>query len=328
MSDTLLEYKDLCLHFFTDEGVVKAIDGVDLAVRRSKTLCIVGESGCGKSVMSLAALRIVQKPGRIVKGQILWEDVAGKICDIAALNPKGSEIRDIRGAQIAMIFQEPMTSLSSLHTIGDQIMEVIRLHRGATKEEARERAIDMLAQVRIPRPERLIDEYPFRLSGGMRQRAMIAMALSCNPSLLIADEPTTALDVTTQAQILDLMLELQSDHGMAVMFITHDLGIVAEIADDVAVMYLGRVVEKTDVDTLFNTPKHPYTQALLSSIPKVTATREPLEPIQGMIPNPFHRPVGCTFHPRCTKAMPICKTREPALTQISADHQVRCLLYE
>ncbi len=328
MSDTLLEYKDLCLHFFTDEGVVKAIDGVDLAVRRSKTLCIVGESGCGKSVMSLAALRIVQKPGRIVKGQILWEDISGKICDIAALNPKGSDIRDIRGAQIAMIFQEPMTSLSSLHTIGDQIMEVIRLHRGATKEEARERAIDMLAQVRIPRPERLIDEYPFRLSGGMRQRAMIAMALSCNPSLLIADEPTTALDVTTQAQILDLMLELQSDHGMAVMFITHDLGIVAEIADDVAVMYLGRVVEKTDVDTLFNTPKHPYTQALLSSIPKVTATREPLEPIQGMIPNPFHRPAGCTFHPRCTKAMPICKTREPALTQISADHQVRCLLYE
>jgi oligopeptide/dipeptide ABC transporter ATP-binding protein len=289
---------------------------------------VVGESGCGKSVMALAALRIVQEPGRIVSGKILWNGNTGQSQDIAALNPKGQEIRAIRGNQISMIFQEPMTSLSSLHTIGDQIMEVIRLHQGLSKDQAKELAIQMLDRVRIPRPERLVDEYAFRLSGGMRQRAMIAMALSCNPSLLIADEPTTALDVTTQAQILDLMLELQSSYDMAIMFITHDLGVVAEIADDVAVMYLGRVVEYADADTVFNAPQHPYTQALLSSIPKVTVEREPLEPIRGMVPNPFRRPSGCTFNPRCDKAMPICQTREPVATQITADHSVRCLLYE
>jgi oligopeptide/dipeptide ABC transporter ATP-binding protein len=328
MSDTLLEYKDFRLHFFTDEGVVKAVDGVDLNVPRGRTLCVVGESGCGKSVMALAALGIVQKPGRIVSGSIAWEGDSGQVVDIASLDPKGPEIRAIRGAEIAMVFQEPMTSLSALHTIGDQITEGIRLHQRVSKEQARSWAIEMLDRVRIPRPERLVDEYPFRLSGGMRQRAMIAMALSCNPSLLIADEPTTALDVTTQAQILDLMLELQSGYDMSIMFITHDLGVVAEIADDVAVMYLGRVVEQTDADTLFNTPKHPYTQALLRSIPKVTATREPLEPIKGMVPNPFRRPAGCTFHPRCAQAMPICETREPVGTRVGPGHRVRCLLYE
>jgi peptide/nickel transport system ATP-binding protein len=328
MSDNLLEYQDVRLHFFTDEGVVKAVDGVDLPVKRGRTLCVVGESGCGKSVMALAALRIVQEPGRIVSGQIWWNGELGHSQDIASLNPKGSEIRAIRGDQISMIFQEPMTSLSSLHTIGDQITEVIRLHQGLSKDQARELAIQMLDRVRIPRPERLVDEYAFRLSGGMRQRAMIAMALSCNPSLLIADEPTTALDVTTQAQILDLMLELQASYGMAIMFITHDLGVVAEIADDVAVMYLGRVVEYADADTVFNVPQHPYTQALLSSIPKVTVEREPLEPIRGMVPNPFRRPSGCTFHPRCDKVMPICRKREPVATQITPDHSVRCLLYE
>jgi len=328
MSDTLLEYQDIRLHFFTDEGVVKAVDGVDLAVKRARTLCVVGESGCGKSVMALAALRIVQEPGRIVSGKILWNGNVGQPQDIAALNPKGQEIRAIRGDQISMIFQEPMTSLSSLHTIGDQIMEVIRLHQGLSKEQAKELAIQMLDRVRIPRPERLVDEYAFRLSGGMRQRAMIAMALSCNPSLLIADEPTTALDVTTQAQILDLMLELQGSYDMAILFITHDLGVVAEIADDVAVMYLGRVVEYADADTVFNAPQHPYTQALLSSIPKVTVEREPLEPIRGMVPNPFRRPTGCTFNPRCDKAMPICRTREPVATQLGSEHTVRCLLYE
>jgi peptide/nickel transport system ATP-binding protein len=328
MSDNLLEYQDVRLHFFTDEGVVKAVDGVDLPVKRARTLCVVGESGCGKSVMALAALRIVQQPGRIVSGKILWSGDATGTLDIASLNPKGPEIRSIRGNQISMIFQEPMTSLSALHTVGDQIMEVIRLHQGLSKDQARNLAIEMLDRVRIPRPERLVDEYTFRLSGGMRQRAMIAMALSCNPSLLIADEPSTALDVTTQAQILDLMLELQADFDMGIMFITHDLGVVAEIADDVAVMYLGRVVEHADADTVFNAPKHPYTQALLSSIPKVTVEREPLEPIRGMVPNPFRRPSGCTFNPRCDKAMPICKTREPVATLVAPEHTVRCLLYE
>jgi len=327
-TDTLLEFKDLRVHFFTDEGVVKAVDGVDLAVPRGKTTCIVGESGCGKSVMSLTALRIVQKPGRIVSGQVLWRSKRGDVIDLARLNPRSQEIRKIRGAEIAMIFQEPMTSLSPLYTIGNQIGEAIRLHQGVSKKEARERAIEMLRKVRIPRPERLVDEYPFRLSGGMRQRAMIAMALSCNPSLLIADEPTTALDVTTQAQILDLMQELQQEYGMSIMFITHDLGVVAEIADTVAVMYLGRVVESADADAIFNNPQHPYTQALLASVPKITASRQPLEPIQGMVPNPFRRPGGCTFHPRCTRAMSVCRTTEPAPIDLGGDHLVRCLLYD
>ena len=328
MNDTLLEFKDLRVHFFTDEGVVKAVDGVDFGVKRGKTLCIVGESGCGKSVMSLTALRIVQKPGRIVSGQILWHGKDGKTTDLAKLDAQGKEIRAIRGAEISMIFQEPMTSLSALHTIGNQIGEAIQLHQGVNKHEAHERAIEMLRRVRIPRPDRLVDEYAFRLSGGMRQRAMIAMALSCNPSLLIADEPTTALDVTTQAQILDLMKDLQQEYGMGIMFITHDLGVVAEIADDVAVMYLGRVVENTDADTLFNNPKHPYTQALLSSVPKITATREPLVPIQGMVPNPFRRPTGCGFNPRCTKVMAVCRVKEPNLLPVGEGHLARCLLYD
>jgi oligopeptide/dipeptide ABC transporter ATP-binding protein len=329
MNDPLLEFKDLRVHFFTDEGVVKAVDGVDLDVPRGKTICIVGESGCGKSVMSLAAMRIVQKPGRIVTGQVLWHGRDGKsVLDLASLNPKGQEIRKIRGAEIAMIFQEPMTSLSALHTIGNQIGEAIQLHQSVSKQEARNRAIEMLRRVRIPRPERLVDEYAFRLSGGMRQRAMIAMALSCNPALLIADEPTTALDVTTQAQILDLMKDLQEEYGMGIMFITHDLGVVAEIADEVAVMYLGRVVENADADTLFNSPKHPYTQALLSSVPKITAMREPLEPIQGMVPNPFRRPTGCAFHPRCKAVMPICRTKEPVLIEVGENHGARCLLHD
>ncbi len=327
MNDTLLEYRDLRVHFFTDEGVVKAVDGVDFRVRNGKTLCIVGESGCGKSVMSLTSLRIVQKPGRIVSGEMLWRQPDGSVIDLVKLDPKGSEIRKIRGGQIAMIFQEPMTSLSALHTVGNQISEAIMLHQGVSKQEARNRSIEMLRKVRIPRPERIVDEYAFRLSGGMRQRAMIAMALSCNPRMLIADEPTTALDVTTQAQILDLMRELQQEYGMAMMFITHDLGVVAEIADEVAVMYLGRVVENSDVDSLFNDAQHPYTQALLSSVPKISATREPLVPIRGMVPSPFRRPSGCTFNPRCAKVMDKCASIEPALLEVSPGHHVRCLLY-
>jgi peptide/nickel transport system ATP-binding protein len=327
MSDIILEYKDLRVHFFTDEGVVKAVDGVDFKVKKGKTLCIVGESGCGKSVMSLTSLRIVQKPGRIVSGEMLWRQQDGSIVDLVKLDPKGSEIRKIRGGQIAMIFQEPMTSLSALHTVGNQIGEAIMLHQGVSKKEARNRSIEILRKVRIPRPERIVDEYTFRLSGGMRQRAMIAMALSCNPRMLIADEPTTALDVTTQAQILDLMRELQEEYGMAMMFITHDLGVVAEIADEVAVMYLGRVVETSDVDALFNNPQHPYTQALLSSIPKISATREPLAPIRGMVPSPFRRPSGCGFNPRCAKAMEHCTSVEPKLVETASGHHVRCLLY-
>jgi peptide/nickel transport system ATP-binding protein len=327
-SETLLEFKDLRVHFFTDEGVVKAVDGVDFSVKRGKTLCIVGESGCGKSVMSLTSLRIVQKPGRIVSGQILYHGQDGEVIDLAQLDAKGKEIRAIRGAEISMIFQEPMTSLSMLHTIGNQIGEAVQLHQGVSKAEARNRAIEMLRRVRIPRPERLVDEYPFRLSGGMRQRAMIAMALSCNPALLIADEPTTALDVTTQAQILDLMKELQAEYNMGMMFITHDLGVVAEIADEVVVMYLGRVVENADVYTLFNSPQHPYTQALLRSIPKISREREHLDPIKGMVPSPFRRPNGCTFHPRCPQAMEHCRSTVPDLTQTNSQHAVRCLLYE
>jgi oligopeptide/dipeptide ABC transporter ATP-binding protein len=333
MNDLLLEIRDLRIHFMTNEGAVRAVDGVDLAVRRGRTLCVVGESGCGKSVTARAILQIVHTPGRIVGGSIVYHrrNADGSIdpVDIVKLDPKGEAIRQIRGGEIAMIFQEPMTSLSVHYTIGDQISEAIRLHDAVSKQEARSRAIELLRRVRIPRPERLVDEYPFRLSGGMRQRAMIAMALACGPSLLIADEPTTALDVTTQAQILDLMLELQREDGMGIIFITHDLGVVAEIADEVAVMYLGAVAEYADADTIFNGPKHPYTQALLRSIPKIAATREPLDPIAGMVPSPFRRPSGCPFHPRCTQAMAgRCDVIAPSSVTVGHSHTVSCLLFE
>jgi oligopeptide/dipeptide ABC transporter ATP-binding protein len=337
MIDHLVQVKDLKIHFFTDEGVVRAVEGVNLNIKRGKTLCVVGESGCGKSVLSLSLLQIIRSPGKIVSGEILYQrrvrennqSMVSETVDIAKLQPRGTRIRSIRGAEIAMIFQEPMTSLSPMYTVGNQIMEAILLHqKGATKEEARERAIEMIRRVGIPKPERLVDEYPFRLSGGMRQRAMIAMALSCNPSLLVADEPTTALDVTTQAQILDLMLDLQQEFNMAILFITHDLGVVAEIADDVAVMYLGDVVEYSDADTIFNSPQHPYTQALLRSIPKITATRQTLDMIAGIVPSPFRRPGGCPFHPRCPQAMQLCMTQVPTTTELTDNHLVRCLLHE
>jgi oligopeptide/dipeptide ABC transporter ATP-binding protein len=332
MAEPLLEVKDLRIHFFTDEGVVKAVDGVDMTIERGKTLCLVGESGCGKSVTSRAFLKIIRSPGKLVGGQMLYRhrqaDGTTQVTDIAQMDEKGRDIRKIRGKEISMIFQEPMSSLSVMHTVGNQIIETIQLHEGMSKKQARERAIDLLRQVEIPRPERIVDEYPFRLSGGMRQRAMIAMALSCNPTLLIADEPTTALDVTTQAQILKLMRSLQAKYGMAMLFITHDLGVVAEIADDVAVMYLGKIVEQCDVDTLFNNPKHPYTQALLRSIPRIAARKQVLDPIAGMVPSPFRRPTGCPFHPRCAQRMTQCSVIEPGVTQLSDNHQVRCLLYE
>ncbi len=330
--EPLLEVKDLRIHFFTDEGVVKAVNGVDLTIERDKTLCLVGESGCGKSVTSRAFLKIIHQPGRIVDGEMLYHrelaDGTTQITDIAQLDAKGKPIRQIRGKEISMIFQEPMSSLSVMHTVGNQIIETIRLHEDVSEQDARDRAVELLRLVEISRPDRIVDEYPFRLSGGMRQRAMIAMALACNPTLLIADEPTTALDVTTQAQILKLLRSLQAQYGMAMLFITHDLGVVAEIADDVAVMYLGRIVERADVDTLFNAPKHPYTQALLRSIPRITAKRQELDPIAGMVPSPFRRPTGCPFHPRCTQRIASCSTVEPATTHLSANHDVRCLLYE
>ncbi len=344
-TDMLLEIKDLQTHFFLDEGVVKAVDGVDLSIRRGQTLCVVGESGCGKSMTARSILQIVSAPGRVVGGEILFHrrlDTAEsglngqgalaarpEVIDLAALDPRGERIRAIRGKDIAMIFQEPMTSLSPMHTIGNQIIEGILLHLPLSREAARARAIEVLDQVGIPKPEQRIDSYPFQLSGGMRQRAMIAMALACRPSLLIADEPTTALDVTTQAQILELMRGLQRDLGMAIMFITHDLGVVAELADDVAVMYLGYVVERGSVDQIFHEPKHPYTQALLRSIPKLgTRTGARLESIRGIVPDPYNRPVGCPFHTRCDQFMPgICDRILPPIIPLGARRDVRCLLY-
>jgi len=336
-SDLLLEVKGLRTYFRTEEGIVKAVDGVDFVVPRGKTLCLVGESGCGKSVTAYSILQIVTPPGRIVEGEVLFHrrtnggaGAAVETVNLAGLHPRGREIRGIRGKEIAMIFQEPMTSLSSVYTIGRQIVEAIRIHLPVSKQEARERSIELLQRVGIPRPKEQMGAYTFELSGGMRQRVMIAMALSCNPSLLIADEPTTALDVTTQAQILDLMLELQEEYGMAIMFITHDLGVVAEIADEVVVMYLGWVVERGDVDSIFHDPKHPYTQALLRSIPKLKLkVHEQLDSIRGRVPSPFNRPTGCVFYPRCDDFRSgVCDRGIPPRVSLGeTGREVRCLCH-
>jgi peptide/nickel transport system ATP-binding protein len=324
----LLEVRGLRTHFFTDEGVVRAVDGVDFEIRRGQIVCVVGESGCGKSVTARSILQIVDPPGRVVDGQILL-DQDGGVVDVAALDPRGKAIRRIRGKEIAMIFQEPMTSLSPVHTIGDQIGEAMRLHLTYTPAEAHQRTLELLRRVGIPNPERRIDAYPFQLSGGMRQRAMIAMGLACSPSLLIADEPTTALDVTTQAQILDLITDLQQEFGMAVLLITHDLGVVAEMADSVVVMYLGTVAECGSVDAIFHDPQHPYTRALLRSIPRVGAgVRERLSTIRGSVPPPLVRPPGCAFHPRCEHAMPgRCDRVVPGRVATGSGGEVRCLLF-
>ena len=328
-SEVILEVKGLRTQFFTDEGVVKAVDGADFRVRRGKTVCLVGESGCGKSVTARSILKIVDKPGRIVAGQILLHHASGEVVDLTGFSDTGKAMRSIRGKEISMIFQEPMTSLSPVHKIGNQIIEAIRLHFDVNKKEARARAVDLLNRVGIPNADRRIDTYVFQLSGGMRQRAMIAMALSCRPNLLIADEPTTALDVTTEATILDLIKDLQQDLNMTIMFITHDLGVVAEIADDVVVMYLGKVVERGDVDTIFHDPKHPYTRALQKSIPKLgQADRGRLETIRGMVPHPFARPQGCTFHPRCESFIPgVCDRIDPPFVTVSEGADVSCHLY-
>ena len=333
-NNVLLEIKDLRVSFPLDEGTVRAVEGVDLTVRRGEVLGVVGESGCGKSVTAHSVLRIIPHPGRIDSGQILFHRAgasgANGVVDLARLNPTGSEIRDIRGKDIAMIFQEPMSSFSPVHTIGSQISEAILLHQKVTPAKAREMTIELLRLVGISGAAERVDNFPHQFSGGMRQRAMIAMALSCNPSLLIADEPTTALDVTIQAQILELMRGLQKRLGMAVMFITHNLGVIAQIADTVAIMYLGQVVEYGPVREILRNPKHPYTIDLLRAVPRLGKTAgQRLVAIEGSIPSPFQRPTGCPFHPRCSRAMAgRCEVQMPALTHLDEQHSVRCLLYE
>jgi peptide/nickel transport system ATP-binding protein len=331
----LLSVRNLETYFFADEGVTKAVDGASFDVYPGRTLGIVGESGCGKSVTARSILRIVEHPGRIVGGEILLRQTGGKavagqgVLDLTKLPQNSKAMRAIRGDAISLIFQEPMTSFSPVHTIGNQIVEAIRIHRRVSKQEARNQAVELLRRVGISRPEARLDEYAFQMSGGLRQRAMIAMALSCDPVLLIADEPTTALDVTTQAQILELLQELQQQNGMAIILITHNLGVVAETADDVVVMYLGRAVEQGPVDAIFYEPKHPYTKSLLRSIPSVDAPpREPLPTIAGTIPHPFNRPPGCPFHPRCPSFMPgTCDKEEPAMRDVGPRQDAACFLY-
>jgi oligopeptide/dipeptide ABC transporter ATP-binding protein len=319
MSNVVLEVKDLKTHFFTDRGVVKAVDGVSFNVENGKTIGIVGESGCGKSMTSMSIMRLVPKPGKNTGGEILFE---GKdILDIPE-----NEMMSIRGNEVSMIFQEPMTSLNPVFTIGFQIMEVVMLHQKLSKTDAKAKAVEMLNLVGIPRPEQIVDEYPHQLSGGMRQRVMIAMALACEPKVLIADEPTTALDVTIQAQILDLMNDLKTKTETGIMLITHDLGVVAEMCDRVVVMYSGKVVEEADVNTLFKNPSHPYTLGLLNSIPKLTEDREELESINGSVPNPLFLPEGCYFNPRCKYATDECRTKRPELVEIEPGHKVSCFL--
>ncbi|MBC7194523.1 MAG: ABC transporter ATP-binding protein [Caldisericia bacterium] len=322
--EILLETKDLKTYFYTDEGVVRAVDGVDIKISVGETLGLVGESGCGKSVTSLSIMRLVPwPPGKIVGGEIYFkgEDL---------LKKTEEEMRRIRGSQISMIFQEPMTSLNPVFTVGYQISEAILIHQDVTEEEAKKRAIEMLNLVGIPDPEKRYNEYPHQLSGGMRQRVMIAMALSCNPDLLISDEATTALDVTIQAQILELMKDLKRKIGMAILMITHNLAIIAEMADNVAVMYSGKIVEYSDVRTIFKSPQHPYTYGLLNSIPLVTRRRkkgERLPIIEGVVPNPYHLPKGCYFNPRCPYATKICREEEPKLEEIAPNHFVKCWNY-
>lgn len=318
--ENLLEVRDLKTYFYTDSGIVKAVDGVSFNVKPGKTLGIVGESGCGKSITSMSILKLIDKPGKIVEGTINFEGN-----NIVPMNDK--EIREIRGNDISMIFQEPMTSLNPVFRVEDQIMEAVMLHQGLDKKEAKKVAVDMLSFVGIPRPEQVARDYPHQLSGGMRQRVMIAMALACKPKMLIADEPTTALDVTIQAQILKLMNDLKEKTNTAIMLITHDLGVIAQMADDVIVMYSGKIVESAPVDELFKNPQHPYTKGLLASIPSLDQDKERLHSIDGVVPNPFHLPKGCYFAPRCEFAKEECLTKMPSVTKTADNHLVRCFLF-
>ncbi len=324
MSKTLLEVKNLHTYFFTNKGVVKAVQGVDFTVQAGRTLGIVGESGSGKSVTSFSILDLLDYPGEVVAGEILFE---GK--NLVGASDK--EMRDIRGNDISMIFQEPMTSLNPVHRIGNQLSEPLILHQNKSKEEAWQASIELLREVRIPNPENVVYNYPFQLSGGMRQRVMIAMALACEPKLLIADEPTTALDVTIQAQIFKLMNDLKKEHNTAIMFITHDLGAIAELADDVAVMYTGEIVERASVDTIFDRNSkyaHPYKQGLLKSIPMLDEEVEYLDQIEGSVPHPLKLPKGCRFAPRCQYAKENCLNEKPELVEVEEGHLIRCFYPE
>jgi peptide/nickel transport system ATP-binding protein len=352
----LVEIKDLKVQFDVRDGIVRAVDGATFEIRRGQTVGVIGESGCGKSITAKAVMQMVPRPGKVVGGEVLYHrrstgngvSQQTDVVRVTDLDPDGSEIRKIRGGEIAMIFQEPMSSLTpvysagfhireavSLHRlfpvrkVGDQMSDTIQAYRGVTKEEAREIAVDMLRRVGIPQPERRVDAYPHQLSGGQRQRVMIAISLSCEPTMLIADEPTTALDVSIEAQILDLMRELQETVDMAIMFITHNLGVVAEMAEEICVMYMGKVVERADTDTIFYDPKHPYTRALLRSIPRIGKKIGRLATIEGMVPDPFDLPSGCLFHPRCPEFMPgKCDQIVPGWTKVGETHWASCLLYE
>ena len=327
---TILHIKNLKTYFFLENGTVRAVDGVDLKLDRNVTLGLVGESGCGKSVTAMSVMQLIQSPpGKIVEGEIFFYHNGSRYgVDIAALDPRGPEMRSIRGGKIAMVFQEPMTSLNPLYTVGGQIAESVQLHQGMGRTEAMDRALEMLHKVHIADPEQRLHEYPHQLSGGMRQRVMIAMALSCNPAILIADEPTTALDVTVQAQILDLMHELQDDFDSSIILITHNLGVVSQMADYVAVMYLGKIVEYADVHTVFHHPLHPYTVGLLNSVPVFGRKGEKiLVPIEGMVPTPTEIIPGCAFAPRCSRAKKSCYEEEPVLLEVEAGHQVACLFH-
>ena len=334
----LLSVRNLKTYFFMDEGIVKAVDGVSFDVNPGQVVGIVGESGCGKSVTIKSVLRIVEVPGRIIEGEILFRlqnmtqrgvEANGQVVDLAKFKANGRDMRSIRGGEIALIPQEPMAAFSPVHTIGNQIVEAILLHQSVSKARADHIAIERLREVGVPNPEQRLDAYSWELSGGLRQRAMIAMALSCNPRLLIADEPTTAIDVTTQAQVLNLLRSLQQQHDTAIIFITHDLGVIAQMADYVVVMYLGRLMETGPVDDIFHNPQHPYTKALLKSIPSVRLqSRTALPTIEGSIPHPFNRPSGCPFHPRCTDFMPdVCNRQMPKLQPVNERQSASCFLY-
>ncbi len=323
--ENILEIEGLKTYFFTEAGIVRAVDGVNLVVKPGEVLGLVGESGCGKSVTSLSIMRLVSQPGRIVEGEITFEDQ--NLLDLPE-----SKMVEIRGNQISMIFQQPQSCLNPVFRVGDQLSEVLLIHQDISKEEAEKRAVDLLAMVGIPEPESRADSYPHEMSGGMAQRVMIAMALACVPQLLIADEPTTALDVTIQAQILELMINLKSQMDTAIILITHDLGVVAEMCDRVNVMYAGRIVEKAEVKELYELPKHPYTQALIGSTPVLGQTDKELTTIPGSVPNLINLPPGCKFAPRCTARVEYnlerCVEEEPELKQVAPAHWARCWLYE
>ncbi|MBI3959702.1 MAG: ABC transporter ATP-binding protein [Chloroflexi bacterium] len=361
MSEPLIEIKDLRVEFNVREGIVKAVDGFNLTINRGETVGVIGESGCGKSVTARAILNMVPKPGKVTSGEILYyrrskenpsdgQSRTTDVLDLTKLDPDGETIRQVRGGEIGMIFQEPMSSLTPVYSVGTlineavslhrlspvkrvgaQITETIQTHRRVTKAEGRQIAIEMLRKVGIPKPNERVDSYPHQLSGGQRQRVMIAIALSCEPVMLIADEPTTALDVSIEAQILDIMRELQESSDMAILFITHNLGVVANMAHEIVVMYMGKAVERAKVQDLFYQPQHPYTRSLLQSIPKLGQKKsgERLASIAGSVPDPFHLPPGCVFHPRCPAFMPgRCDTITPQWTQVGDDHWASCLLYE